>query len=345
MADEDGVQNLALGPEALERARKLEGIFTPVARKLRDKYYQRDAAEGTAKESAKFVHYTSAEAALNIIKSKRLWMRNALGMADYREVQHGYEIYQQFFKNGDNMAAFTAACDQCMPAAATEAISQFDQDWSQIRLDTYIASISEHSSDEDQHGRLSMWRAFGGGVARVALVLNVPWTSGATFALNLLFGPVAYLSEKEAHESIHCVIAKVNADRDFLKSLPREEFVLWVFIMLLAGVTCLKHEGFREEREWRAIYTPWRGASDLMKCSTKIVGGIPQTVYQIPLDKSVSPNLDTLEFSRIFDRLIIGPSQYARPMYGAFTAALAEAGVPKEVAEQRVSISGIPIRS
>jgi hypothetical protein len=98
-------------------------------------------------------------------------------------------------------------------------------------------------------------------------------------ALNLLFSPVAYLGEKEAHENILQVITNVKTDREFLRSLDREVVVSYVFIMLLAGVTCLKHEGFREEREWRAIYSPSRSASTLMKCSTVVVGGIPQTVY------------------------------------------------------------------
>jgi hypothetical protein len=44
----------------------------------------------TQEARAKFVHYTTAEAALSIIRSKRLWMRNATCMADYSEVTHGY---------------------------------------------------------------------------------------------------------------------------------------------------------------------------------------------------------------------------------------------------------------
>ena len=37
--------------------------------------------------------------------------------------------------------------------------------------------------------------------------------------------------------------------------------------MLVAGVTCLKHEGFHEEREWRVLYAPNRTASPLMEHS------------------------------------------------------------------------------
>jgi hypothetical protein len=74
---------------------KLESIFTPHARAKRDAFYRIDEKEN-APLPQKFVHYTSAEAALNIIKSKRIWMRNTTCMSDYREVQHGFEILNRF---------------------------------------------------------------------------------------------------------------------------------------------------------------------------------------------------------------------------------------------------------
>src|ERR1700693_3098635 len=97
MGDENGTQDLGFSPETLALAIRLEGIFTPLARKQREEFYKRDPVTGAVTDSARFVHYTSAEAALSIIKSKRIWMRNAMSMADYREVQHGFDIYQRFF--------------------------------------------------------------------------------------------------------------------------------------------------------------------------------------------------------------------------------------------------------
>lgn len=84
--------------------------------------------------------------------------------------------------------------------------------------------------------------------------------------------------------------------------------------------------------------------SPMMESSTEVIGGVPQPIYKIPLDGSLSPALAGLEFSSIFDRLIIGPSEYPFPMYEAFTAALINAGVQQETAKTRVRISGIPLR-
>ena len=116
-----------------------------------------------------------------------------------------------------------------------------------------------------------------------------------------------------------------------------------MFYMLVAGVTCLKHEGFREEREWRVIYSPNRLRSALIDSSTEVLGGVPQVVYRMPLDATRSNAIADIDFCRMFDRLIIGPSSYPSVMYEAFVKALEEAGVTD--ARDRVVRSGIPIRS
>lgn len=218
-------------------------------------------------------------------------MRNTTCMADYREVEHGYQMLLNFFSDPAKRETFTAALDICAPGAATEAINLFDRWWAHIRFNTYISSIAEHEDGEDLHGRLSMWRAFGGTFARVALVFRIPLYSGGAEKLNLMFSPVAYMNKDQVHAAINTVIENIKAAADFLRTLDRQIVIAQVFNMLLAGVTCVKHEGFEEEREWRAIYTPKRAASPLMISSTEVIGGVPQIIYQIPLDESVSPAL------------------------------------------------------
>jgi len=269
-------------PEHLQLLMRLESIFMPYATRQRRDLYPNDASH------TRFVHYTSAEAALSIIKSKRIWMRNTTCMSDYREVQHGFEILNGFFSDEAKRNAFVKALDECAPGAAQEAITLFGQWWNDIRFNTYLASISEHDPKEDLHGRLSMWRAFGGNVARVAIVFKVPWYTEGSLALNLMFSPVAYLTEAEVHAEVHAVVENIRDNYDVLRSVDRSIIVGTVFAMLMAGVVCLKHEGFREEREWRVIYAPKRLASPLMESSTEIIGGVPQIVYKVPLDETVS---------------------------------------------------------
>jgi len=323
-------------PEQIQLAIRLESIFMPYATR------QRRTFLGISGDSSRFAHYTSAEAAVRIINSKRIWLRNTTCMSDYREVQHGFEILSNFFRDEAKRKVFIEALDERVPGAALEALKLFDQWWSDIQVSTYIASTSEHDDSEDLHGRLSMWRAFGGSAARVAMVFKVPGISGGAAALNLMFSPVAYLTEAQAHDELHTVIENIRTNGEYLRSLDRSVVVGIVFNTLVAAVACLKHEGFREEREWRVIYAPKRSPSALMESSTEVVEGVPQIVYKAPLDATVSDALSDLELARMFYRLIIGPSPYPWVMYEAFVAALGQAGVAN--AGSRVFVSNIPIR-
>ncbi len=339
-------QTSLLTEDQIQIALRLESIFMPHARRQRDETHRKQHGDARSREPIRFAHYTSTDAALQIIKSKRVWMRNATCMSDYREVQHGFDILQRYFADKSRTDAFVGALDACVPGAAMEAINTFNQ-WytsveASIRFHTYIASISEHQSAEDQHGRLSMWRAFGGNTARVAIVLSIPWYTGAALALNIMFSPVAYLTENAVHSVISEVIANVSGNFDFLRSLDRSVVVQMVFHMLLAGVTCLKHEGFREELEWRVIYTPKIRSSQLIELSTEVIAGVPQPIHKLPLDASVSSAVAGLDLARVFDRVIIGPSPYPWAMYEAFVGVLRGISVPKP--EERVFVSGIPIR-
>jgi hypothetical protein len=278
-----------------------------------------------------------------LIKSKRMWMRNATCMSDYREVQHGFEILNSYFSDETKKNSFILALDSCCPGAALEGINLFNRWWRDIKIGTYITSLSEHDDTEDINGRLSMWRAFGSGTtARVGIVFRIPDFSQAVLALNLIFSPVAYLTESEAHNAMREAIENINANCGYLRSVDSRTIPFIVFQMLLSPVTCLKHEGFREEREWRAIFYPTLHRSLLMESSTEVVAGIPQTVFNIPMDVTVDPVLAELDFARMFDRLIIGPSSYPWVMYEAFVAALEKAGCPQP--SERVFISNIPIR-
>src|SRR5712664_1310320 len=88
MADE---ATSGLTPELFQLALRLERIFMPQARKQR---IQAGFDDEHVQTPIRFVHYTSAEAALKIIRSKRMWMRNTTCMTDYREVQHGLKIIE-----------------------------------------------------------------------------------------------------------------------------------------------------------------------------------------------------------------------------------------------------------
>lgn len=146
--------------EKCDRIIKLEGIFMPRIREKRQRLYEsiQKSSDTDCVQTVKFVHYTSAEAALNIIKTKRLWMRNSKSMIDYRELQHGYDLLLSHFKTNRFNHKFAKTLNLYTSDAGTKGLDLFDQWWQsgKINLQTYIASVSEHRSSEDLHGRLSM---------------------------------------------------------------------------------------------------------------------------------------------------------------------------------------------
>jgi hypothetical protein len=125
----------------------------------------------------------------------------------------------------------------------------------------------------------------------------------------------------------------------------RKYAILFFFSFVIAS-TCVKHEGFKEEREWRIVYLPgYYPPLNPPRIDSEIVAlsGVPQTVFKFPLDASVAPEIAEIDIAAIFDRLIIGPSRYPWVMYEAFRKTLERAGVAD--AGSRIITSLIPIRN
>jgi hypothetical protein len=326
-------------PEEVELFLRLDRIFPPVYWRQMRSFYEKQPDP----TKARFVHYTSANAALKIIQHKQIWMRNVTAMTDYSEVRHGHAILMKLLQDDSLRKDFVGALDACSAGAAEEGLKLFNSWQDDISFNTYITCVSEHDESEDHHGKLSMWRAFGGQTARVALVFTIPTSLLNLGVLNLIFSPVLYLTEQQVKEQFIEVTKNVHDNTDFLKTFEAPRIGQQVFNMLVAAVTCLKHEGFREEREWRLIYGPKRWKSEFIDSSTEVIGGIPQIVYKIPFDAKVNPALNDLDLARLFERLIIGPTPVPWSMLEAFQIALETAGVPEP--HKRIVISGIPVRA
>jgi hypothetical protein len=326
----------AFSLKQLDDFREVHRIFMPLAAERVKEAFNKEP-------TTRFVHYTSAEAALNIIRTKCIWMRSPKYMADFSEVKHGHQVIQHLRDQG-RVRPWVNALDAIVPGIANNALAVFDQRFENLQSSCYIASLSEHQPD-DCDGRLSMWRASGTATGKVAIVLKLPDPSGEPKGLNLLFSPVEYLDEEKICAAFEKAAGNIRSGYDLLHSYP-EVFILNVAVLtLIAAVVSLKHPCFHEEREWRAVYIPtfWAALgvkSSPMKSSFEIIGSIPQQIYKIPLDETVRPS--GLDLATIFERLIIGPTSCPTEMHDVFANALAEAGVTN--AQDRIVSSRIPIR-
>lgn len=324
-----------------QRNMHLEAIFMPEARRRREAFLN--------SHDPRFVHYTSADAAISILEKKRLWLRNTTAMTDNREVLHGFEMVREFLNTPDLVNRFRSAVDNVHDGVAVQAINRFLEHWNNSDFSpftqTYIGSVSEHDSEEDKHGRLSMWRAFGSvSVARVALVFRVPLLSGSVQFLNCTFSPVSYLTREGAKNIFAAIIANIVNEQAFLKTVPPDQLLAWLFYMFVLASVCIKHAGFREEREWRLIYSPplVPAARQRLVSERESVGGIPQLVYKFPIDAAFAPEVAEIDVAAMIDRIIVGPSWHPWVTYQSFTALLGEMGVPNF--QERVVTSDIPVR-
>jgi hypothetical protein len=323
-------------PEEMDLGIKLAAIFLPYARGGIERLYPRRQAD-----TACFAHYTSAEAASKIIQTKQVWMRNTSVMNDYREVWHGLDCVKNAW--GRHGPALTSALNDISKDMGSEAESLFNSWVENILNRTYIASLSEHDESENLHGRLSMWRAFGSlSTPRGAVILRLPWFTDAVQELKVMLSPVAYFNDKQVDSQLARIVDNARLQSDFLKGLDRRWIINAVFNMLSFAVTSIKHEGFKEEREWRLLYWPDRLPSPDMQESILTIAGVPQRVYNFPIG-SAKPALAGIQFSAIFERLIVGPSQFSLAICDAFIEQLKVAGIPD--AASRVVASNIPIRS
>ena len=210
-----------------------------------------------------------------------------------------------------------------------------------IRQDTYITCMSEHLAAEDHHGRLSMWRAYGGKTG-VALVLNGAVMFSKSNALNVFSSPVAYLNPQAFAAYLEKIAMNMEIEVDYIKNLGQEAVKQIVFNMLRFAVLCTKHPGFHEEREWRVVASPKMHPTDHAALGVEVIRGTPQAVLKLDLQNHPDKGLVGLAIPELLDRIIIGPCEFPQVISSAFQKLLAETGVPEP--EKKIIVSDIPLR-
>lgn len=122
-------------------------------------------------EEKNYAHYTNADTAYKIIKNQEIWLRKVAVMNDYREFEHGKDGLIRIIDNSNEGKSFKEVFDSIAPNVFDIAYAKF-KEWAYfIKDDFYISCFSEHSQKEDELGKLSMWRAYGGH-AGVAIIFK-----------------------------------------------------------------------------------------------------------------------------------------------------------------------------
>lgn len=295
-------------------------------------------AQQTDKE---FAYYTTADVAVSILRHKSVWMRNATTMNDYMEIDYGINFFGMLMTQAGRQ--LEAALEDCHPGLWKDVYNNFRLLIPGIRRDTFITCVSEHLPEERELGRLSMWRAYGGKDGVALIIDAAAIVSGGAGGVGAYSSPVEYMNERDFKDSVHEVTTRILQERDFIRSISRPNLEKHLQTMLLLAILCVKHPGFKEEREWRIFITKFLHFSDQLKSDIEIVRGTPQHVMKIPMGNEVNKKAHR-KFSEILKGVIIGPCAFPEVAARAFRELLEQAGFSNSEARERVTISGIPLR-
>lgn len=313
-------------PENLDR---LIRIFHPYATMKRDEVRQ---------SGMRFVHYTSADAAMKMIQSRQVWMRKSSTMNDFSEIEHGLACVETAWRS-PAAKHLKHTLEGKFPGLVDQLVQAYNSWRPHFQMETYLTCISEHGDgQEDRLGRLSMWRAYG----NVAVVLRPDVFMSETASLAAYSTPVEYKDIQEFSTKFESIVATAEHEKDFIGNRQQDAVFKVIFTMLRLAVLATKHPGFVEEREWRVYYSPTLESSQKIRKEIEIINGTPQPVCKIDLVDDPQSGLNGLEVPALIDRIIIGPMQYPWVAAEAFTQLLSDAGVAD--APSRVWISDIPLR-
>ena len=292
----------------------------------------------------RFSYYTSAGTGIKIIENGAVWLRNARLMNDYSEVHHGQSCLYNSWAHSAAGRKLRGILTHLDIDAEAELAASFDQDQRSRQNQTFILSVSEHGSedvDENVYGRLSMWRAYGG-KTNIAFVFKPDPFLCDSGALEAYTSPVFYGNPSQFNLVFESFVEGLSDQFTLLKKIGWRTLSPWFHEAFRSAVLSTKHPGFKEEREWRVLYSPHRALKDRLHPAIVEIDGTPQRIFKLPLKSYPDEGLVGMEPTELLDRVIIGPVEFPYDVRDAFVESLQGVGVTD--AEDRVVISGIPLR-
>lgn len=300
-----------------------------------------DARRRVEESGGRFVYYTTAATAMLILQNREVWMRSTALMNDSSEIDHGLSCLAGAYQSYVG-ADLNSALDECIPGVSNRLQATFNSWIPIIKKNTYILSVSEHLRSEDDYGRLSMWRAYGGS-AGVALVFRADPMLRESHVLGAYSSPVAYLSDSDFRLELKRLADGIRANREYVRSLGSDDVVSVMFEAFRFAAICTKHPAFKEEREWRVVSTLQLNNIEHLNHTCEVVGGVPQMVLKLKLQDQPEHGLQGLSLPALLDRILIGPCDHPDTVKDAFVDQLQRLRVP--AGQHLVRVTGVPLRA
>jgi hypothetical protein len=290
-------------------------------------------------------HYSSIQVIENILKNDEVWFSNPLFMNDLEEVRFGifqgvplvlnsyqianalqnkerFDIFFQHFNNYHNQFVYEHV------------------------VDNYVFCLAEHDRT-DFDGALSMWRGYGNNGNGAAIVFDTSKITVVNQPL-LIISKVIYSTVNERISWLNDLMLKfagilsnayIPNDKLWLPA-----FYLFERIKLFSLFT--KHNGFKEEREWRIAYMKERDIRSVIEPMIDYFIGPRGIEPKLKLKtKSIDGFISDSNagLSQLVDRIILGPTT-SSPMARATLFKMLDK-IGKSELREKIYTSTIPFRS
>jgi hypothetical protein len=253
-------------------------------------------------------HYCSVNTLEAIVRNEEMWFSNPLYMNDFEELTFGIwrsrekfresELIRSAFRSPERYEAFRQHLEGIY--------TQFENG---LAFDIYIACFSEHDPT-DNDGLLSMWRGYGANGGGVAMIFN----TAALTEVPASPLKVAKITYGTVEERLGWMDQILNKFASLIASTPIPDDKLFfcasqLFERMLALSIFTKHSGFREEKEWRVVYSKHYDVNNVLTgmLGYFINGGVVEPKLKLkiaPLEGAAGGGI-TLE--QVVTKIIMGP--------------------------------------
>lgn len=301
-----------------------------------------DTEEHYPKKRPVLAHYTAIGTVELILKSSELWMSHPLLMNDTEELRWGLHASIRVLENHAGLREnLGLRLHEGLLNCYLNAFNRFD---SSHAFDTYIASFSEHDTSNDD-GLLSMWRGYGGNGSGAAVIIDTSILNPPEEGSPVILAKVHYGSTDQREAWISDKLDEFCAALPIVDALSGqlEEVAEFLFNRFLFMALFSKHEGFKEEQEWRVAYLSYLDSQGILRPRLWYHNG-PRGVepkFRLPIE-GIAELGGTFKPGDLVSKILLGPSA-SSTMAVASVKRMLECIGHQDLA-RKVVASGIPFR-
>lgn len=304
-----------------------------------------NAADYLANKRPLLAHYTSLDVLESIISTNEIWFSNPLCMNDLEEVRFGIINGANAVRQNEQLQA--ALNNDARRSRFNEEVGRRFQEFERDHLfDTYVFCFSEHDP-ENSDGMLSMWRGYGGNGKGVAIVFDTANIRLTTDRKALVVSRVQYGTTGQRLAWLKSICDR-SAQILYLNDIADNDLDVvanMVFERIKLFALFTKHDGFKEEREWRVVY---RREVDTEKLYDKFFGyalcrGGVEPKLKFKLEHIPGITSEDLSLERIIFAILLGPTASSALARTSVCRMIELKGRP-EIAK-RVCTTTIPLRA